>query len=189
LIAQHTCVTAWEPSNEARIKLSDLAEKNPNIIVAQNLEEVSKQGPYDLIFLINVLEHVEFDIKLLKSLAPLLNPKGQIAIFSPAHNILYSKFDQSIGHVRRYNKHRMKQTLLLAGFHPTTIRYFNPIGAVLWLISNRLLGTTSAANSAIKLYDRCFVPLGRQIEFLRIRPFGQSVIAIGNLRGTDALMY
>lgn len=179
LISQQTSVTAWEPSTEARNELQVIAEKHVNIMVAQNLDEVTKLGPYDLIYLINVLEHVEFDIRLLKSLSSLLSKNGQIAIFSPAHNTLYSKFDQSIGHVRRYNKHRLKQTLQLAGFQPTTIRYFNPLGAVLWLISNRFLGTTSTANGAIKLYDRYFVPLGRLIELLRFRPFGQSVIAVG----------
>ena len=100
-LASSSKIVACEPSAHAREALHRIAIQNDNIQVASTLEEASRLGPFDLIVLVNVLEHILFDVEMLEDASRQLVPGGSIAIFSPAHNLLYSKFDASIGHVRR----------------------------------------------------------------------------------------
>ena len=171
-------VVACEPSAHAREVLHRIATQNDNIQVTSTLEESSKLGPFDLIVLVNVLEHVLFDVEMLEDASKQLVPGGSIAIFSPAHNILYSKFDASIGHVRRYSKWQLRETMRLAGLQPTEVRYFNPLGAILWLFVNRFFGKTNTDERSIGLYDKFIVPLAQLLDAVRFRPFGQSIVGV-----------
>ena len=134
-------------------------------------------GPYALVVLVNVLEHIDADVVFLRNIQPLLSHHVELVIFSPAHNVLYSRFDAAIGHVRRYTKRQLVQTVVEAGFKPVEIRYFNSLGAILWFVVNRLLRVSSASSSSTKLYDRAIVPFSIIVDKIRIRPFGQSVLA------------
>jgi hypothetical protein len=119
---------------------------------------------------------------LLREIKLLLNPGGTLTVLSPAHNMLYSKFDASIGHVRRYTRSTIKSTFQIAGYDNVESHYFNSLGAILWLIINRLLSMTSANSNQTSIYDRVIVPISAKIDDLGIRPFGQSVIATGNIK-------
>lgn len=177
-LALSSKIVACEPSANARAELHKIATGNENIQVASTLEEASKFGPFDLIVLVNVLEHILFDVEMLTNASKQLVTGGSIAIFSPAHNILYSKFDASIGHVRRYSKWQLRETLRLAGLQPTEVRYFNPLGAILWLCVNRILGKTNTDERSISLYDKFIVPVARLLDSVRFRPFGQSIVGV-----------
>lgn len=62
----------------------------------------ASSSSYDWIVLLDVLEHVEDDRALLRSLIPRLAPKGQFLISVPAFQWLYTEHDTKLGHVRRY---------------------------------------------------------------------------------------
>ena len=175
-------VVAVEPSDSARATLRTNTNELVNVVVTESLSEAKNYGPYNHAVLINVLEHVEHDVQLLREIRSLLNPGGTLTVLSPAHNMLYSKFDASIGHVRRYTRSTIRSTFQLAGFSNVESHYFNSIGAILWLIINRLLSMTSANSSQTSIYDRVIVPISAKIDNLRIRPFGQSVIATGKVK-------
>ena len=177
-IASSSRVVACEPSAHAREVLLRIATRNDNIQVTSTLEESGKLGPFDLIVLVNVLEHILFDVEMLEDASKQLVPGGLIAIFSPAHNILYSKFDASIGHVRRYSKWQLRETMRLAGLQPTEVRYFNPLGAILWLFVNRFFGKTNTDERSIGLYDKFIVPIAQLLDAVRFRPFGQSIVGV-----------
>jgi SAM-dependent methyltransferase len=148
-----------------------------NITICESLDDAKALGKFDHAVLVNVLEHVEYDVRLLREARLLLVEGGTLTVLSPAHNILYSRFDASIGHVRRYTKRTLSRSLEIAGFVEVKTRYFNSTGALLWLIINRILGKLDADEAQTSLYDRIVVPISSGIDRMRIRPFGQSVVA------------
>lgn len=72
----------------------------------------------------DVLEHLEEPKVLISEIYRTLVPGGLLLITVPAHQWLYSHFDKSIGHFRRYSK---KSLLMeLGGFEFEEIRYIFP---------------------------------------------------------------
>jgi SAM-dependent methyltransferase len=170
-------VVAIEPSADARSVLEMNTKNLANVTICESLDDAKALGKFDHAVLVNVLEHVEYDIKLLREARLLLVEGGTLTVLSPAHNVLYSRFDASIGHVRRYTKRTLSRSLEVAGFVEVEARYFNSTGALLWLIINRILGKLDADEAQTSLYDRIVVPISSGIDRMRIRPFGQSVVA------------
>ncbi len=170
-------VVAIEPSADARRVLEVNTKNLANVTICESLEDAKAFGKFDHAVLVNVLEHVEYDVKLLREARLLLVEGGTLTVLSPAHNILYSRFDASIGHVRRYTKRTLSRSLEVAGFVKVKARYFNSTGALLWLIINRILGKLDADETQTSLYDKIVVPISSGIDRMRIRPFGQSVVA------------
>lgn len=79
-------------------------EKNINITQSdiENIRKVKKK--FDAIVLLNVLEHIKEDDSAIETLLSLLNSDGTLIIQVPSFNFLYSDFDRSVGHYRRYKK-------------------------------------------------------------------------------------
>lgn len=75
---------------------------------------------YDWIVLLDVLEHVEDDSALLRSLLPNLAPEGQFLISVPAFQWLYTKHDTQLGHFRRYSPSKLIGRLCGAGLEVRT---------------------------------------------------------------------
>ena len=62
---------------------------------------------FELVFALNVIEHIEEDRKALINLSKLLKPNGFMYILVPAHQILFNNFDKILFHHRRYNKRKL----------------------------------------------------------------------------------
>lgn len=132
----------------------------------------------DAIVMVNVLEHIEDDLDLLRRCAFALQHGGRLLTFSPAFPMLYSKYDHLVGHFRRYTKAELQNKFISANFRTVQLKYFNFIGFFAWLILVRMFKLTTFGDQKLKLFDiilgkaqlleRCFPP-----------PVGQSVIAIG----------
>jgi NAD(P)-dependent dehydrogenase (short-subunit alcohol dehydrogenase family) len=58
----------------------------------------------------------------------------------------------------------------------------NAVGALAWLVLARLLRRTPTQGTAVKIFDRHFVPLLARLERRRQPPFGQSVLAVATRR-------
>lgn len=84
-------------------------------------------GSYDLIALLDVLEHLEQDERSLQVLAPLLSPEGKLLITVPALQSLWSRHDEKHHHHRRYSEASLRDVLEKAGLHAEMISYFNSL--------------------------------------------------------------
>jgi SAM-dependent methyltransferase len=69
----------------------------------KHLEKVLHKQ-YDVIFAMDVLEHVEHDETMLNQLIALLKPNGVLFITVPAFQFLYSYHDLRLKHLRRYHR-------------------------------------------------------------------------------------
>lgn len=74
------------------------------------------QGEFDLVLLLDVLEHVEDDASFLGALAGnSLAGGGKVVITVPAFQSLYSSHDSFLGHHRRYTLRQLEEVARLAG--------------------------------------------------------------------------
>jgi len=80
---------------------------------------------FDIVLLLDVLEHIEDDKKALINLLGHLDRNGIIIITVPMFDILWSQHDITVGHKRRYNEKRINELLLNAGIKPVFKSYWN----------------------------------------------------------------
>jgi SAM-dependent methyltransferase len=133
--------------------------------------------PFDAIVMLDVLEHVEDDVGLLRRLKQALAQDGLLVLKVPAAAWLYSPMDQAIGHHRRYSRDRLAETLAAAGFTVKRQSYFNIAGMFGWWLNGKVLRRTVPPREQLALFER-LVPMLRRVESAVSWPFGLSLIAI-----------
>ena len=75
--------------------------KNKNFVITNKITK-ELDGNFNTIMYLNVLEHIKDDKKEIEDAFQKLNKEGYLIILVPAHNKLYSKFDEAVGHFKRY---------------------------------------------------------------------------------------
>lgn len=80
---------------------------------------------FDLIVLLDTLEHVEPDSQSLAAVAGKLKPGGAVLITVPAFPILWGPHDVRHHHKRRYTRSRLRLLLPEAGLSLSYLTYFN----------------------------------------------------------------
>lgn len=102
-------------------------------VVADAVDLPFKKSSFDLVTLIDVLEHVDDDTGLITGIKKILNPGGLLLISVPAYNALYGKHDRLYGHKRRYNRKELTSLLEKTGFKILRTTYFQPAFVIpLW---------------------------------------------------------
>ncbi|MGH9946974.1 MAG: class I SAM-dependent methyltransferase [Pyrinomonadaceae bacterium] len=132
----------------------------------------------DSIIYVNVLEHIEKDSEEIMLAYESLSSGGRLFIFVPALMSLYGKFDELIGHYRRYSKRGIEEKCTRAGFKIIRSKYFDFAGIIPWWIKYKLLRSDSLQPGAVSIYDRLAVPIIRLGERLIPVPIGKNVLLI-----------
>jgi hypothetical protein len=128
--------------------------------------------------MINVLERIEDDQAVLREVRERLEPGGRLCIWAPTYQFLYSRFDERLGHVRRYRKRQLEADVRLAGFEVVEGRHVNLPGWLGWLVLCRLLRRNPTAPTLVHSIDKWIVPVVRWVE-TRVRvPIGMSVFLV-----------
>ena len=138
---------------------------------------LSEDDLFDTILYIDVLEHINSDKNELKQAARHLQPGGRIIILSPAHEFLFSPFDRSIGHFRRYNK---KSILLTKPdqFIVERLCYLDSVGVFASAANRLLLQSKYPTQKQINIWDNYMIPASRYIDRITGFYFGKSIIAV-----------
>ena len=108
------------------------------------------RATYDLIAVLDVIEHVEGDVAALSMMAQCLAPGGKILIAIPAHRWMWSAHDVVNHHHRRYSKRSLRRAIKSAGLTAHKLSYFNSILfplAVAARIVGRLTGRDDSDDS------------------------------------------
>lgn len=140
-------------------------------------DEVTQFAPTAAL-LINVLEHVEHDVSLLKEVRGCLTPGGAVCVFVPALPWLMGPFDVSIGHFRRYMRSELRAKLSAAGFQVHSLHYMDSLGVLPWLVKFRLLQSRHLDYKQVLLYDRMVVPWLSRLESRWAPPLGKNLLAV-----------
>jgi glycosyltransferase involved in cell wall biosynthesis/precorrin-6B methylase 2 len=182
-------LTLLEPSPIAFSNLKTLAEFSSQTVKLQNsnIEEFINKCDqrFDTITLTNVLEHIKNHKGILTALRPLLAPGGNLIIFVPAFEVLYSNFDFKIGHFRRYRKKSLKKILESTGYELVQNQYFNFVGFFGWFLFARILRGDPTKSRFVKTIDKYVVPILENIENKLVPPFGQSLFVVAKVKDTN----
>ena len=82
---------------------------------------------YDLIALLDVLEHIEGDLAALHSIKAKLRPGGRILLTVPANEWMWSAHDTVHHHYRRYNRTTLGEVIRAAGLRTAMMSHFNSL--------------------------------------------------------------
>lgn len=140
------------------------------------------KGKVDTFVYINVFEHIEDDVAELKRINDTLSDGGHAIIFVPALMKLYSEFDKSIGHYRRYDKKMLTALADKAGMEVVKVRYMDMPGMFPWWLSFVLLKRRGLMPTMVKIYDTYAVPVIRTIENVLEAPIGKNVLLVAKKR-------
>jgi SAM-dependent methyltransferase len=137
-----------------------------------------KRSRVDAVLSVNVLEHIPEDVHVLRGMRDILVPGGAVLTVVPALPLLYGPTDRNFGHVRRYTKAGLGERLHAAGLTVVSLRYFNFIGALSWLVAGRVLRRHTLTARMVRVNDATLIPLAAWVERFVTPPFGQSLIAV-----------
>jgi SAM-dependent methyltransferase len=166
-------------------------------LVQGNLEQPGFGVPFDLVGIFDVIEHLPDDVKIFRLLHAMLKPGGVLLLTVPAYPSLWSYFDESSHHCRRYGPDDLRGKLLKTGFK---IEFLSPFMAsifpLLWLVRRfrsvrrrKPYENSEALDRALTLKELKIVPVvnellasvlkqeARLIKLRHVLPFGASLIA------------
>jgi SAM-dependent methyltransferase len=88
-------------------------------------DEIPFTTQYDLIVILDVLEHLDDDLAALQALYRKLNSHSWLLITVPAYQFLWSYHDEINHHKRRYTLKNLKRVVKQAGYTVCYASYFN----------------------------------------------------------------
>lgn len=138
-----------------------------------------RQYEFDTIVCLNVLEHIENDLKALTRMHGLLAPGGRLVLLVPAFQLLYGTVDRALGHYRRYTRNNLLPLMRQADFVIERSFYMNVVGMAGWFWNNRIVKRTQESTQQIGFFDRGIAPAAEFFERILPPPLGLSLIAIG----------
>jgi 2-polyprenyl-3-methyl-5-hydroxy-6-metoxy-1,4-benzoquinol methylase len=179
LLARGATVTATDLSKRCADILEERYGDHPRVRVHHGAIDDGTLGhDYDSVVLVNVLEHMEHDVEALRELADRLVSGGHVILYVPAFESLYGRFDQMVGHHRRYRRSTLAAAVDDAGLELVEARYVNWLGALGWWVLVKQLGRAPTEGAAVKLFDRLMVPVMRRREARKPPRFGQSLFCV-----------
>jgi SAM-dependent methyltransferase len=121
----------------------------PGKVKSAKLPDLSmfKRNGYDLIALLDVLEHVPDDLASLRAIHMRLKPGGALLLTVPANPWMWSAHDAAHHHFRRYTKKQLEELFLRSGLEVELLSYFNTLLFPL-VASARVVGKITRKESA-----------------------------------------
>ncbi|MGA1978283.1 MAG: class I SAM-dependent methyltransferase [Bacteroidales bacterium] len=147
----------------------DLAEKDFDGVYGKILES------FDSVFALNVIEHIENDFLAVRNCMKLLKKGGMLVLLVPSYHWLYCRFDEELGHFRRYNRKSLRDLMALNGFIIENLFNFNAAGVFGWFLFGKLLNNKQIKQGQMKLYN-IFVSLFSMIDKILFHKLGLSLI-------------
>lgn len=147
-------------------------------------------GAFDLVCMLDVLEHIKDDGAALARAGHLLKPSGCLLVTVPAYAWLWSAHDEAHHHHRRYTAGTLEQRAQAAGLAVSRLGYFNSLLFPLIAgvrIARKLGGGNEGSDAALPpspinaLLTGIF-GLERHVVRNGLFPFGASVMAVLSIR-------
>lgn len=134
-------------------------------------------GTFDTVFALNVVEHIEDDVRAISNCKKLLKNGGTLIILVPAYQWLYNNLDSQLEHFRRYNKKSLKAIITANDMHLKKLFSFNVIGIFGWFVSGKLQKNNTIPEGQMGFFN-LLVPLFKLADFFLFRKIGLSVICV-----------
>jgi glycosyltransferase involved in cell wall biosynthesis len=137
---------------------------------------VVNNGQFDTLICLNVIEHLEDDLKIMRNISSLLAPGGRAIVLVPQGAWLYGTLDRVLGHVKRYSKEELLNLGEKAGFKCIKLMNFNRVSTIPWFINGRIFRKQTFNRFQIYVLDK-IVPFIKNIDELLPWP-STSLIAV-----------
>lgn len=171
--------TGIEPDKELAARALSSSTHNPKVKAIFNATLSDNwDKTFDTILYIDVLEHILDDQEEILRARRFLRPNGNLIILVPSHMVLYSGFDLSIGHYRRYSKRHLSTLLEQSGLKILKSHSLDVVG---YLVSSVFLRffQQKATPKSVKIWDSYIVPLSRFIDpCLQRLSVGKSLVVV-----------
>jgi 2-polyprenyl-3-methyl-5-hydroxy-6-metoxy-1,4-benzoquinol methylase len=179
-------VTGIEPSADA---ISFAKQKAPSVHIIETTFPSSDipSDTYDVVVMLDVLEHLDDDRAGLAEVRRVLKPGGVLLVTVPAFAFLWSGHDELAHHHRRYRRGELVRKFVSAGLTPTKTSYYNfflfPAIAVIRLLKSVLRITNAESDFGATprfLNTPLALLFGSERFLLRFvsLPFGVSLVAV-----------
>jgi len=164
--------TALEPDETLLATIPESYER-----LCGTLSAIPKASMYDAILYADVLEHIAADQQEINEAYQKLNPGGSLIVLAPAHQWLFSEFDRSIGHYRRYTKKSL-QKIKPNGCMTLTVRHLDSVGIIISAANKLFLKANLPTAAQIRFWDKWIVRFSSWLDpILRYR-VGKSILVI-----------
>ena len=155
---------------------SKFKDKNNIKVINTFTSQISET--FNTIMYLNVLEHIEKDVEEINQALKKLKANGHLIILVPAHNELYGKFDEVIGHFKRYKTDFFK-SLKLTNAEVLELYYLDSLGYLLYYL-NKIFFKEEIYPTKLKifLWDKLFTPFSMILDKLLYYKFGKNVMCV-----------
>jgi len=117
----------------------------------------------DTVICLNVLEHIEDHVGVLKSILTVLEPNGRLILLIPNDPRAYGTVDEALGHFRRYTPESLTAVLTESGYVIDDMLRFNRISMPGWRFTGQVMKSTRVSPVTLRIFDK-FVWLWRKID-------------------------
>lgn len=144
---------------------------------------------FDLVSILDVLEHIEDDRGVIGEALRVLRPGGLLLITVPAYQWLWSQHDKALHHIRRYTKREVTSKVRHGGFEVLEQSYFVMLAVPITLFRKLRDKLLRNPDNPPKIYDIVPPPLVNTLllfllrcekillRFMRL-PFGTSIMVV-----------
>jgi 2-polyprenyl-3-methyl-5-hydroxy-6-metoxy-1,4-benzoquinol methylase len=173
--------------NELAVKFA--RQKNIGKIIQGSMpDDIGTHQKFDLVVMLDVLEHLDNDTQALKSLLPFIKDNGYIIITVPACPMLWCQHDTYHHHRKRYIKKELEECILEANLCCNFINYYNsllfPLAFVNRMVYKMMPFIKMKVTLPIKvvnnILEKIFSSERNLIKKFQM-PMGLSVIAVANV--------
>jgi SAM-dependent methyltransferase len=169
-------VTCLEPDAGLRATLT-----GAGLRAIESLSDLAPDEQCDVVYSMNVLEHIDDDAAALDGILAALRPGGALLLYVPAFAVLYSTMDTKVGHLRRYRRQPLRALVERAGFVVDSARYVDSLGFIAAL-AYKVVGNRDGDLDvrAVASYDRFVLPMSLQIDRVTNRLFGKNLLVLAH---------
>jgi len=170
--------------NLSGIEPSKGMKTNIGIPIFDSVDEI--RGSFDVILILDVLEHIPNDSAVLNQLERILTDTGKVIITVPAFNFLWSAHDELNKHYRRYNRKMLYSAVKTTRLKIIRSFYWNSflfLPIALTKILKRNISQIKSDIRPMSTYSSIIYSYLLYIENLCINlridfPFGVSLVAV-----------
>jgi 2-polyprenyl-3-methyl-5-hydroxy-6-metoxy-1,4-benzoquinol methylase len=168
-----------DPSQAREIeRLRDLGEIPAKYEVRVGTsDDLGSGDDFDTVLYVDVLEHIEDDRGELARVLRHVTPGGNIVILSPAHDFLFTPFDRSVGHFRRYDRKSLS-ALVPQDCEMVFSRYLDSVGMCASLANRLLLSQSTPTRGQILFWDRVLVRCSLLLDRLTFGRLGKTIVCV-----------
>jgi SAM-dependent methyltransferase len=158
-------------------------------IVLGDLFDLNIDETYDIVVMLDVLEHIEADTLALTKVAACMSRDGLLILTVPAYGWLWSSHDVINAHFRRYSAKLLRARLESSGFKVEQIGYmFAGLVPPKLVMRGLEMAGVDLGNAPVEAGRRTFLSelayrwfsmeAAVAVRFARMLPFGSSVVAV-----------